>query len=207
MLPRMDLVLTDPPYGHGDKWAGGTWAANPIYDAAFEWDAEPIDDQLMAMVIGSAVKGIVWGGNYYTLPPSRSWLVWEKTQKMSTMADCELAWTNLDQPSRLYRETRNPDGQRQHPTQKPLSVMRWCLFQAQCSTGVVIDPFMGVGTTLVAAKAMRLRAIGIETERKYCDIAIQRLEQDVLPFSDSEFVHGDDGASGGNQGHLFGDDC
>lgn len=177
----VDLVLTDPPYGHGDRWSGGTWASNPIYELAFKWDAAPVDQTTMQMVIGAAPKAIVWGGNYYALPPSRCWLAWEKASKMATMADFELAWTNLDRPAKMLREQRNPDGKRAHPTQKPLSVMRWCLsFVPDASR--VLDPFVGSGTTLRAAKDAGLSAIGIEIEERYCEIAAKRLEQEVLPL-------------------------
>ncbi len=175
------LVLTDPPYGHGEKWSGGTWASNPIYDLAFKWDAKPIDAGTMALVIGSALSVIVWGGNYYSMPPSRCWLAWEKSSKMPTMADFEMAWTNLDRPAKLFRENRNPDGKREHPTQKPLSLMRWCLSMVpDCA---VIDPFMGSGTTLRAAKDAGRNAVGIDIEERYCEIAAKRLGQEVLQFA------------------------
>lgn len=176
-----DAVVTDPPYGHGDKWSGGTWATNPIYELAFKWDAKPVDADLLALVIASAPVAIVWGGNYYTLPPSRCWLSWAKTSLMETMADFELAWTNLDRPSKQFREHRNPDGEREHPTQKPISLMRWCLGFVP-GDGAIIDPFMGSGSTLRAAKDVGRRAIGIEIEERYCEIAAKRLAQEVLPL-------------------------
>lgn len=185
VLPRLavefEAVVTDPPYGHGDRWSGGTWAANPIYDLAFQWDAKPIDPDLMALVIGAAPKAIVWGGNYYALPPSRCWLSWIKTQRMDTMADFELAWTNLNKPAKAFDESRNPDGTREHPTQKPISLMRWCLYILG-GYGPILDPFAGSGTTLRAAKENRRKAVGIEVEERYCEIAAKRLSQEVLPF-------------------------
>jgi site-specific DNA-methyltransferase (adenine-specific) len=182
ILPQLGpfgAVVTDPPYGHGSKWSGGTWAANPMYDLAFEWDAKPVDADLMALVIASAPAAIVWGGNYYELPPSRCWLSWVKTQQMDTMADFELAWTNLDRPAKCFPSIRNPDGKREHPTQKPEALMRWCLGFVPGS-GVIADPFMGSGTTLVAAKRLGRKAIGIELEEKYCEIAAKRLAQGAL---------------------------
>jgi site-specific DNA-methyltransferase (adenine-specific) len=180
-LGTFDLLLTDPPYGHGDRWSGGTWANNPIYELAFKWDASTVSAETMRLVLGSAKTQIVWGGNYYALPPSRCWLAWEKDSKMPTMADFELAWTNMDRPSKLLRERRNPDGQREHPTQKPESVMRWCLsFAPEIKT--VVDPFLGSGTSLRAAKDMGLAAVGIDIEERYCEIAAKRLSQEVLPL-------------------------
>ena len=182
-LPSVGAVVTDPPYGHGEMWSGGTWASNPIYDLAFQWDATPVSQETLQMVVAAAPLAIVWGGNYYQMPPSRCWLVWEKSSKMATMADCELAWTNLDRPAKLFCEQRNPDGKREHPTQKPLSLMRWCL--SFVPDGTVLDPFMGSGTTLRAAKDVGRSAIGIEREEKYREIAAKRLQQEALNL---EFV-------------------
>jgi DNA modification methylase len=98
------------------------------------------------------------------------------------MADFELAWTNFDQPAKLIREDRNADGKRWHPTQKPESVIRWALMQAPTAVQAILDPFMGSGTTLVAAKRLGRRAIGIDISEQYCEIAAQRLQQDALPL-------------------------
>lgn len=183
-LGRFDLLLTDPPYGHGDKWQGGTWGAAEMYKDAIRWDDVKPDDATIQQVIESADHGIVWGANYFSLPPSRCWLSWEKSSRMDTLADFELAWTSFDRPCKAKREDRNPDGKRMHPTQKPLSIIRWCLtFAPDAQT--IIDPFMGSGTTLVAAKLEGRKAVGIELEEKYCEIAAERLRQRVLNLEDT----------------------
>lgn len=179
-LPKVDLVLTDPPYGLADRWTGGTWGANPMYADAKSWDRDIPHDAVKAIAC-LAQSVIIWGGNLYALPQSRCWLSWNKSSSMHTMADFELAWTNFDRPSKLWVEDRNPDGKREHPTQKPLSLMTWCLgFAPQAQT--ILDPFMGSGTTLRAAKDLGRKAIGIEIELKYVEIAIKRLQQEVLPL-------------------------
>ena len=178
----VDLVLTDPPYGHGEKWSGGTWASNPIYERAFDWDAKAADN--IEQVIAAGTNVILWGGNYFAVPPSRCWLSWWKTSLMPTMADFELAWTNFDKPSKAYRCGRNPDGKRSHPTQKPLHLIEWCFSQAPDDCETILDPFMGSGTTLVAAKKLGRKCIGIEIEKKYVEIAVERLRQGVLSFAE-----------------------
>jgi DNA modification methylase len=177
-----DLLLTDPPYGHGEKWSGGTWASAAMYDDAKAWDAERFPEGELLNLLRFARRAIVWGGNYYPMPPSRSWLAWVKSSLMPTMADFELAWTNLGCPSKLIREHRNTDGQRMHPTQKPESVMRWALLQAPQDVRAVFDPFMGSGTTLVACKRLGRSCVGIDREERYCEMAAQRLAQEVLPL-------------------------
>lgn len=171
-----DVLVTDPPYGLGDRWQGGTWGAAPMYADARRWDVKPDDADLLTM-IGDR-PAVVWGGNYFALPPSRCWLAWIKNPAMNTMADFELAWTSLDKPAKAYTSTRNPDGQRDHPTQKPVGLMRWTI--GHMPEGSVADPFAGSGTTLVAAKYLGRRAIGVELDERYCEIAAKRLAQDTL---------------------------
>ncbi len=177
-LAPMGVLLTDPPYGHGERWQGGTWGAAPMYEDARRWD-HVVDAETVTACVGAAHEAIIWGGNYYALRPSRCWLAWLKSSLMPTLADFELAWTSFDRPSKVWREDRNPDGPRVHPTQKPLSLMEWCLALAP---GTVLDPFAGSGTTLLAAKNLGRTAIGIEIEERYCEIAAKRLQQEVLPL-------------------------
>ncbi len=186
ILPLMpngcvDLVLTDPPYGHGDKWQGGTWATNKIYGDCFKWDAQVVENDLILALLNKADYVIIWGGNYYSLPPSRCLLSWRKLEKMDTLADFEVAWTNFDRPSKEYVKRRNPDGKRNHPTQKPLGLFKWCLSFAP-DADIILDPFLGSGTTAVAAKELGRKFIGIEISEKYCQIAVKRLRQGVLGF-------------------------
>jgi site-specific DNA-methyltransferase (adenine-specific) len=172
-LPKVDLVLTDPPYGLGDKLKGGNRSHCFTHDVLTDLQG----------VITAAENAIVWGGNYYPLPPSRGWLVWYKRDSVQTAADVELAWTSFDMNSRLIDHTiAATNGERvAHPTQKPLRVMRWCLGFAPFAQ-TILDPFMGSGTTLRAAKDLGRKAIGIEIEEKYCEIAANRLRQEVLKF-------------------------
>ena len=177
-LEPVDLVLTDPPYGLKEKiHDGGGWSTNPIYDAVLKWDIK-IKDSDIAVVLSKGKNSVIWGGNYYCLPPSRCWLIWSKINSVPTMADAELAWTSWDKNTRVFREIINADGNREHPTQKPISLMRWCIKQDVSQT--ILDPFMGSGTTLRAAKDLGRKAIGIELEEKYCEIAAKRMSQEVL---------------------------
>lgn len=178
-LTRFDLTYADPPYGHGDKWQGGGWASDPMYrEAEHGWDAEPVPLDLLVSCIARSDRAIVWGGNYYALSPQRCWLSWIKNPAMGTMADFELAWTNLDRPSKCMTETRNPDGKRQHPTQKPVSITRWAL--GQCPWETLFSPFMGSGPELQVAKELRRRAVACDVSERYCEVAAKRLRQEML---------------------------
>jgi len=181
-LPQVDLVLTDPPYGIGAMWVGGAghgWGRADADKAVRNaWDASPPDSETLSLVLSKSQNAIVWGGNHFTLPPSRGWLVWTKPERNFTLSEAELAWTTRDNVMRVWDGPRSDVG-REHPTQKPLALMYWCLgfFPDAHST---LDPFMGSGTTLVAAKNLGRRAIGIEIEERYCEIAGKRLAQEVL---------------------------
>ena len=174
-LPRVDLVLTDPPYGIFER--GGKWG----HRAELQWDRMPAGN--IQQVLDAGLNQVIWGGNYFSLPPSRGWLVWYKRDSVPSAADIELAWTSFDMNARLIDQTIAATNAERvgHPTQKPLAVIRWTLSHFP-SAQTILDPFMGSGTTLVAAKQLGRRAIGIEIERRYCDIAIERLRQDVLPL-------------------------
>lgn len=192
-LPKVDLVLTDPPYGIGEsneRALNRGKLAKPTDYGHFEWDKKPPERELIDLILTKGNKSILWGGNYFYLLPSRCWLVWDKMNGDNDFADCELAWTNLDQAVRRLKFMWNGmlrDGEargtpRVHPTQKPVELMRWCIDQPD-KADTIIDPFMGSGTTLRAAKDLGRKAIGIETEEKYCEIAAKRLQQEVFDFA------------------------
>ena len=176
-LEPVDLVLTDPPYGIGDRMKGGTWGAKEKYSDFRKWD-NPLEQSFARSLCFEAPTVIFWGGNSYELPPQRGWLVWDKQNAVPTMSDCELAWTNFDRP---VKRLSLPVGNHiyGHPTEKPIRLFLWCIELAE-RAATVLDPFMGSGTTLVAAKQLGRKAIGIEIEEKYCEIAVKRLAQEVL---------------------------
>lgn len=177
-LGKVDAVVTDPPYGIN-------YAASPVVgknraSAKFEkrdWDETAPD---ISPVLTSAPEVIVWGGNYFALPPSRCWLTWFKPDIAPSLSQVELAWTNLDAtakhftcPISTYGKERVATGGG-HPTQKPLSLMAWCLgFIPEAQT--ILDPFMGSGTTGVACAKDGRRFIGIEINPAYFDIACRRI--------------------------------
>ncbi|MGE0652013.1 MAG: site-specific DNA-methyltransferase [Alphaproteobacteria bacterium] len=185
-LGRFDALVTDPPYGIGKRW-GGTMAGKNgssrlwSKDAA-SWDAEPIDAGTISAVLAAAPTQIVWGGNYYALGAARGWLVWDKIQKFSG-ADAELAYTNLDIPVRVFRMSRieaygsNAPLKKEHPTEKPLALMRWCIGHLPDNARTILDPFMGAGTTGLAALDSGRQFTGIEREQSYFDIACRRIEE------------------------------
>ncbi len=183
-------VVTDPPYGisadatmakQGGTKYGNAAAAKRHYDAT-DWDSAPPSAELLLSLIERGQNAILFGGNYFGLPASRCWLVWDKENGTNEFADCELAWTNIDKPVRRIRHMWNGmlrKGQEErsdHPTQKPIGVMKWAIGHLPNREGTILDPFMGSGTTGVAAVQMGRSFIGVEREPKYFDIACKRIE-------------------------------
>lgn len=195
-IGEFDLCLTDPPYGvdmskgfEGFEGFGGT-KRKPIARRQYPdtWDKDRPDAGIFAHIIAVSRHQIIWGGNFFAdlLPRSTHWVSWDKLNTMPSFGDCELAWTNFNRKSvkKVTVEWNGLVGKeefREHPTQKPLSLMTWCINHAP-NPQSILDPFMGSGTTLVAAKNLGRKAVGIEIEEKYCEIAAQRLAQDILPF-------------------------
>ena len=189
-LPRVDAVVTDPPYGIGADSSmakasgfqgGGMKAPKGVYEAT-NWDSAPIDPELLRRVRDAGRWQIIFGGNYYDCPPTKCWLVWDKMTN-GHFADCELAWTNLPKAVRLIRYMwngmlREKGAQRgDHPTQKPLEVMKWCIGHLPEPNETILDPFMGSGTTGVAAIQMGRKFIGIEREERYFEAACRRIRE------------------------------
>ncbi len=184
-LNLVDLVLTDPPYGIGEA-KGKNKSRSKLATAkdygCDDWDNKPPSDELITLIRAKGTYQIIFGGNFFTLPPTACWLVWDKINGKSDFADCELAWTNLKQAVRqirfmwagMLRDGKESRGD--HPTQKPIKVMEWCISQAPSNVETICDPFMGSGTTGVAAMNLEKQFIGIERERKYFDIACERIE-------------------------------
>jgi site-specific DNA-methyltransferase (adenine-specific) len=172
----IDLVLTDPPYGIDVGSMGMGKGKKKTSFESFDWDKSPPNQELINQLLRISKYQIIWGGNYFQLPPSGCWLSWDKMQKFSG-ADFELAWTNMKKPSKVFRMSRieaYAKMNKQHPTQKPLILMEWCLsFLPEIET--VIDPFMGSGTTGVACKNLSRKFIGIEQDANYFEIAKKRI--------------------------------
>jgi site-specific DNA-methyltransferase (adenine-specific) len=183
-----DVVITDPPYGikyspsqNGKKaWGNKTFTGKTVVKN---------DDQLFDPSILLGFKDLIlFGGNYFAdkLPPTSEWIVWDKRAGLTSndFADCELIYTSGKGVARLFthrwsgalRDSERGEP-RVHPTQKPVALMKWLI---ERTTGLILDPYMGSGTTLVAAKALGRKAIGIEIEERYCDIAATRCSQEVL---------------------------
>lgn len=194
-LGKFDLLLTDPPYGmnlntDNSRFSGGTRGniakrGNGIgtgMGKPIVGDDIPFDPQFM---LDSATSHVIWGWNHFSDKlPQGGCLVWIKRFDAAFgtfLSDAEIAWKSNCRGVFCHRDLTNNaiSRERQHPTQKPLTLFRWCLgLYPKAST--ILDPFMGSGTTLRAAKDLGRKCTGIELEERYCEIAANRLRQEVL---------------------------
>jgi len=200
---QFDAIVCDPPYGlskilhrswsdfgkiknkkqrHKNLHIGGTWASRDIYQN-IDWDDETPDVQFL---LKRNVPTMLFGGNYFKdLPPSRKWIVWNKGEQFHrrTFAECELCYCNFDGNARIIKS--GIERSKQHPTQKPVSVMKFCIEELPKKTGnIILDPFMGSGTTGVAAIQMGRSFIGIEQKKNYFDIACKKIERAYAELGD-----------------------
>lgn len=188
-LPKFDLLLTDPPYGinyaKGTGGGAGASSTNRRNCEAIIGDSEPFDPTPWL----DFPNVILWGANHFarSLPHGR-WIAWNKLgdkEPWDTFSDVEFAWQNGRGKDRIFTFLwkglcqSGAAVRRRHPTQKPVPLMRWCLGLVP-DAQTILDPFLGSGTTLVAAQLEGRRGVGIEVNEKYCEIAANRLAQKVL---------------------------
>ena len=190
-LGRFDCVVTDPPYGidiGGAKAIGGANIVHPKEYGIHTWDKTGLTNAQWQAICGVTDYWIVWGGNHLAnvLGASAGVLVWDKKCQNGwddTFSDAEIAWTNVLTRAKAFRhrwvgafrDSERGANVREHPTQKPIALMEWCLsFVPDAQT--ICDPFMGSGTTGAACARSQRKFTGIEREQKYFDIACKRID-------------------------------
>jgi DNA modification methylase len=189
-LPPVDAVITDPPYGIGEAAKNhksrNKLTGSPNYTRS-EWDNLPAADDAIELILRTGKLQVIFGGNYFKLPPSTCWLVWDKLNGDNDFADCELAWTNAPVAVRLIRHMwagmlrdSERDTPRVHPTQKPVAVMSWAMDKIKLQVpSTVCDPFMGSGTTGIACIRTGRQFIGIEKDPAHFKTACERIAREL----------------------------
>ncbi len=185
----VDLVLTDPPYGIGDKSNALGFAVGYGESEARQyndgWNTETPKQVYFDEILRISQTAIIWGGNYFTdkLPVAPHWLVWDKVADIkfeNPFSDCELAWTNIARKSVkkhicIQQGFISVEKTRFHPTQKPVQLLLWCIEKYSKPNDLILDCYNGSGTTCIAAKMLGRDYIGIDISEEYCQIARDRI--------------------------------
>ncbi len=172
---EFNLAIVDPPFGLGEKLViGGTWANK--YDKEDSlWDIPP-SKEYFEELFRISINQIIWGGNYFELPPNRCNLIWDKIAHMPTMSDFELAWTSFDMNSKIFKHIRNTSEIRIHMCQKPIALYKWLLKNYAKEGDKILDTHLGSGSIAIACYDMGYDLIGYEIDKTYYDAAVKRFE-------------------------------
>jgi len=190
---KAELLLTDPPYGidyggmlkgKGDGKGGADKNGWKSYDAP-DWDKSKPENGVLQYLCEITDNQIIWGGNYFTddLPPTMGWLIWDKGQRGFSLADGEMAWTSFNNALRIkeYARAKANREEKNHPTQKPQEIMNWCFEYADRHSKkeikLVLDAYLGSGSTMVASHQLKRKCYGMELDPKYCQVIIDRMKK------------------------------
>lgn len=194
----IDLILTDPPYGIGESRyeRGGSQRGHSKAICAnygvYDWDDERVKKEVFDEIFRVSKNQIIFGGNYYIdyLYPTPCWIVWYKDNGNNGYADCELAWGSFNSAVRFFKwkwhgmlqEDMSHKEERLHPTQKPIELFKWIIKKYTKEYDVVLDPFLGSGTTLRACRETNRNGIGFEINPDYESIIRERVMADIPPL-------------------------
>ena len=176
-----DLAIVDPPYGL-DK--SSTQGAGKLRGRALNeghisrWDEAPTQEYFSELRRVSRNQ-IIWGGNYFPLPPSRCIIVWDKVQPWENFSQVEIAWTSFDSPAQLFRFD-NRTGDKIHPTQKPVELYSWLLRKYGSGGGRILDTHMGSQSSRIAAYMLGFDYVGCEIDEEYFRKGCERFDRECM---------------------------
>lgn len=179
-----DLACADPPYGI-------SISSNPVRQAheRKSWDCQVPDKEFFDELFRVSKNQIIWGGNYFGLPPNKHFLIWDKMQPFDfSLAMCEYAWSSFDSPAKMFRQHVSSNGEKKiHPTQKPVELYAWILRNYAKDGDLIFDPMMGSQSSRIAAYKMGFDYVGCELDKEYFDKGCERFEEicnGIIPQSD-----------------------
>jgi len=183
-----DLAIVDPPYGLGDRLTDGGHKKNPMekYRKSYEqkrWDVAP-NEEYFTQLFRVSVNQIIWGGNYFKLPPTRGILCWDKMQMMPTFSRWEYGWTSFDKPAKTFEyRSQSTEEARFHPTQKPVALYEWLLSNYAKPGDKILDTHAGSASLEVACHHLHFDYVGFEIDEDYYRMASERLEAEKAQVS------------------------
>jgi site-specific DNA-methyltransferase (adenine-specific) len=178
-----ELAIVDPPYGLGNRLSdgGGKLKNTPmsvLYKNSNKWDSSTPDESYFEELFRVSKHQIIWGGNYFKLPPSRCMICWDKKQDMPTLSAWELGWSSFDKPSKIF-ECVSTDLSRFHPTQKPIALYKWLLQNYAKPGDKILDTHLGSGSSRIAAYDMGFDFWGYELDADYFEAMEKRFKTHI----------------------------
>jgi site-specific DNA-methyltransferase (adenine-specific) len=179
-----DLCIADPPYGIGvTKMTLGN-GKTKVNRGLSDWDSQAPSAELFNEIFRVSKEQIIWGGNYFNLPLSADWIVWDKMMRDMSFAEGELAWCSIHKNLRIfkYQTSRADSGGRIYPTQKPIALYAWLLdkYAKKMGGGKIFDPFLGSGSSRIAAYKMGYDFYACELDEDYYEAQEERFRRECL---------------------------
>jgi site-specific DNA-methyltransferase (adenine-specific) len=168
-----ELAIVDPPYGIGIS-------SNPVRQAHKKktWDNNIPSEAYFLEVMRVSANQIIWGGNYFNLPPSQGFVIWDKKQPQDfSLAMCEYAWSSIQSPAKMFRYSVLMGGEKVHPTQKPVALYRWLLHNYAKQGDRILDTHLGSGSSAIACHGMGFDMVGIELDADYYQASVKRFKE------------------------------
>ena len=183
---QFDLAIVDPPYGidvaNMNMGAGKGKRCSKLQNRKWkpkDWDKETPTSEYFKELFRVSKNQIIWGGNYFELPPCKNYIIWDKEiPEGLSFADCEMAWTSFDKAPKMFRYSAYLDkASKFHPTQKPVSLYKWILDKYAKQGDKILDTHLGSGSIAIACWDMGYDLTGYEIDKEYYDNACKRLEK------------------------------
>ena len=170
-----DLAIVDPPYGISITDSGRLGKYNKNDN---RWDDDVPTDEYFKELFRVSKNQIIWGGNYFVLPATRCYVIWDKKQPEGlSFAMSEFAWTSFDRSAKTFYRSPMQDKNRFHPTQKPVALYEWLLNNYAKQGDKILDTHVGSASSLIACHNLGFDYVGFELDTDYYNQATKRLER------------------------------
>ena len=168
----IDLCIVDPPYGIGIS-------SNPVRQAhkQKDWDNSTPRKEYFEELMRVSKNQIIWGGNYFDLPATQNYIVWDKVQPENfSLAMCEFAWCSIQKPAKIFKRSVLAEQNKIHPTQKPVALYEWLLYNYAKQGDKILDTHVGSASSLIACHNLGFQYVGFELDKEYYEKSLDRLE-------------------------------
>lgn len=175
-----ELAIVDPPYGLGESVVNSGGRFKKYYNKNGNWDLSIPNEEYFNELFRISNNQIIWGGNYFNLPPNKCFLIWDKMQPEEiSFAMCEYAWSSFNKVAKIIKLRTQNQEERFHPTQKPVKLYSWILKNYAQKGDKILDTHLGSGSSRIAAYDMGFEFTGFELDKDYFEASQKRFEQHI----------------------------